>query len=71
MAIMLAETPPVESVNIIGTAVEYSDDFLGLVTKIGDTCANNEICLAFLTVTFMKIAVSLLRRIIGAFGRGR
>ncbi len=68
---MDTSTPVSEGVDVIGTVVDRSDDFLGLVTKIGDTCVNNEICLAFLTVTFMSLGVRLLRKIISAFGRGR
>lgn len=48
-----------------------ADKFLGLVTKVGDTCVNNEICVLFLTATFVGLGVRLLRRVIGAFGRGR
>lgn len=60
-----------EPIDVIGTVLGRSDDFLSLVAKIGDVCVNNEICLAFLTVTFMGLGVRLLRRVIGAFGRGR
>lgn len=48
-----------------------ADKFLGLVTKVGDTCVNNEICVLFLTATFVGLGVRLLRKVIGAFGRGR
>lgn len=48
-----------------------ADNFLGLVTKVGNTCVNNEICVMFLTCTFVGLGVRLLRRVIGAFGRGR
>lgn len=48
-----------------------ADNFLGLVTKVGDTCVNNEICVLFLTATFVSLGIRMLRRVIGAFGRGR
>lgn len=45
--------------------------FLDLVTQVGDTCVNNEICVLFLTATFVGLGVRMLRKVIGAFGRGR
>lgn len=48
-----------------------TQNFLDLVTKVGDTCVNNEICVMFLTATFVGLGVRLLRKVIGAFGRGR
>lgn len=48
-----------------------ADNFLSLVTKVGDTCVNNEICVLFLTASFVGLGVRLLRKVIGAFGRGR
>ncbi len=48
-----------------------ADNFLGLVTKVGDTCVNNEIAVLFLTATFVGLGVRLLRKVVGAFGRGR
>lgn len=48
-----------------------SQNFLDLVTKVGDTCVNNEICVLFLTATFVGLGVRMLRKVIGAFGRGR
>lgn len=56
---------------VMDSVMGKTDDVLNLVTNIGNTCANNEICLAFLTVTFIGLGVRLLRKIIGAFGRGR
>lgn len=72
--VMLAEagTPTtVADADVLGTVVERSESFLSLVTKIGDSCVNNEICVAFLTVTFMGLGVRMLRRVVSAFGRGR
>lgn len=48
-----------------------TQNFLDLVTKVGDTCVNNEICVLFLTATFVGLGVRMLRKVIGAFGRGR
>lgn len=42
-----------------------------VLTPVGTFCTSNEICLAFLSVTFVGLSVRLLRRAIGAFGRGR
>lgn len=48
-----------------------SDNFIGLITKVGNACVENEICVLFLTATFVGLGVRLLRKFIGAFGRGR
>lgn len=45
--------------------------FLDLVSQVGTTCVNNEICVLFLTATFVGLGVRMLRKVIGAFGRGR
>lgn len=42
-----------------------------VLTPVGTFCTSNEICLAFLSVTFVGLGVRMLRRAIGAFGRGR
>lgn len=47
------------------------DNFLKLINKIGDVCVNNEVCVLFLTATFVSIGVHLLRKVVRAFGRGR
>lgn len=43
----------------------------GVVTPVANFCTSNEIALAFLSVTFAGLGVRLVRRTIGAFGRGR
>ena len=43
----------------------------GVLIPVADFCANSEIALAFLAVTFAGLGVRILRRSIGAFGRGR
>lgn len=42
----------------------------GVVVPLSDFCANNEITLAFLSVTFACLGVRLVRRTVGAFGYG-
>ena len=70
--VMLSEGAAGEAATgVMDSVMNKTGSFLGLVTEIGNTCANNEICLAFLTVTFIGLGVRLLRKIIGAFGRGR
>lgn len=60
-----------------GSGVVYNkisnnfDNFLELVNKIGNACVNNEVCVLFLTATFVGIGVHLLRKVVRAFGRGR
>lgn len=42
----------------------------GVLTPLADFCANSEISLAFLAVTFATLGVRILCRTFGAFGRG-
>lgn len=42
-----------------------------VLTPVGTFCTSNEICLAFLSVTFIGLGIRLIRRAVGAFGRGR
>ena len=44
-AMLLSEA----STSISDRIFSGADNFLGLVTKVGDTCVNNEICVLFLT----------------------
>ena len=53
----------------ISQGVVYFGDCVYKV--IWEVCYHNVVCLAFLSVTFCGLGVSLLRRIISAFGRGR
>lgn len=71
LTLLMSESGGPESVDVMGSVLERSSGFLSLVSQIGDVCVNNEICLSFLTVTFMGLGVRLLRKVIGAFGRGR
>lgn len=48
-----------------------TQNFLDLVKQVGSTCVDNEICVLFLTATFVGLGVRMLRKVIGAFGRGR
>ncbi len=43
----------------------------GVLTPVTEVCTSNPIALAFLSVTFVGLGVRILRRVIGAFGRGR
>lgn len=43
----------------------------GVLTPVTNVCTTNPIALAFLSVTFVSLGVRILRRVIGAFGRGR
>lgn len=43
----------------------------GVLKPVADFCTESEIALAFLAVTFAGLGVRILRRTIGAFGRGR
>ena len=53
----------------VGDGVKnFTSDVLAPVTNIVST---NPIALAFLSVTFVGLGVRILRKVIGAFGRGR
>lgn len=43
----------------------------GVLEPVTEVCTSNPIALAFLSVTFAGLGVRILRRVIGAFGRGR
>ena len=43
----------------------------GVLKPVADFCTQSEVPLAFLAVTFAGLGVRLLRRTLGAFGRGR
>lgn len=43
----------------------------GVLAPVTEVCTSNPIALAFLSVTFVNLGVRILRRVIGAFGRGR
>lgn len=43
----------------------------GVLEPVTEVCTTNPIALAFLSVTFVKLGVVILKRVIGAFGRGR
>lgn len=57
--------------SVLADVTTNSTSFLSMVTSIGETCMSNPICVAFLTVTFVSLGVRCLRKVIGAFGRGR
>lgn len=67
---------PVDPVSSSGEAVASigsgAGSFIsGVLSPLGDFCLNSEICLAFLAVSFAALGGRLLRRSVGAFGRGR
>lgn len=43
----------------------------GVLTPVATFCTQSEVPLAFLSVTFLALGVRMLRKTIGAFGRGR
>lgn len=43
----------------------------GVLTPVANFCTQSEVPLAFLSVTFLALGVRMLRKTIGAFGRGR
>lgn len=53
------------------TITTGSTSFINLITNVGSSAAENEIALAFLSVTFVGLAIRSLRKIVSAFGRGR
>lgn len=42
-----------------------------LVVPIMDVCTTNALCLMFVSVTFVKLGTKMIRRIVGALGKGR
>lgn len=42
-----------------------------LVVPVMDVCTSNALCLMFVSVTFVKLGVKMIRRFIGALGKGR
>lgn len=43
----------------------------GVLTPVTEFCSTNSIVLALLSATFITLGVRIVRRVIGAFGRGR
>lgn len=61
-----------EAKGMWATLTEGAGQFItGVVSPVMETCSQSEICLAFLTVTFVGLGVRMVRRLISAFGRGR
>lgn len=71
----LAETPALPGgggSNMWETITSGVNSFItGVVTPVMTLCTTSEICLAFLACTFVGIGVRNVRRLVGAFGRGR
>lgn len=65
--------PPTEGgATMWDTISDGAAEFIsGVLTPVTTVCTTNPIALAFLSVTFVTLGVRILRRVIGAFGRGR
>ena len=57
--------------SIFTSAITVVTNFLSLLTDIFNFCVGNFVCLIFLGVTFVGIGIRYMRRVVGAFGRGR
>lgn len=57
--------------SIFTSAITVVTNFLSLLTDIFNFCVGNIVCLIFLAVTFVGIGIRYMRRVVGAFGRGR
>lgn len=65
-------TNPVQTVDMWSTITGgVSTFFNGILVPVTSFCTTNGICLLFLTVTFIKLGVGVLKKTISAFGRGR
>lgn len=65
-------TNPVQTADMWSTITGGVGTFVtGVLMPVASFCTTNGICLLFLTVTLVKLGISVLRRSIGAFGRGR
>ena len=72
--IMLSEAgaAAVPTMDTIWTAVSsVVTQFLTILTSIFNFCTGNPLCLIFLGITFVGIGIRYMRRVVGAFGRGR
>lgn len=66
------ELPVEGGVSMWKTIGDGASSFIeNVLTPVGTFCTSNEICLLFLSVTFVGLGVRMIRRVIGAFGRGR
>lgn len=65
-------TNPGQTIDMWATITGGVTTFIsGILIPVANFCTSNGICLAFLTVTFVSLGVRILRKSIGAFGRGR
>lgn len=65
-------TNPVQTVDMWTSITGGVSTFVnGILMPVASFCTSNGICLMFLTATFIKLGVSVLKRSINAFGRGR
>ena len=64
-------TNPGQTIDMWATITGGVTTFIsGILVPVANFCTSNGICLAFLTVTFVSLGVRILRKSIGAFGRG-
>lgn len=60
------------TMDTIWTAVSsVVTQFLTILTSIFNFCTSNPLCLIFLGISFIGIGIRYMRRVVGAFGRGR
>ena len=60
------------TIDIIWTSIStVVTKFLTILTEIFNFCTGNPLCLIFLGITFVGIGIRYMRRVVGAFGRGR
>lgn len=65
-------TNPAQTIDMWATISGGVTTFIsGILLPVANFCTSNGICLAFLTVTFISLGVRILKKSIGAFGRGR
>lgn len=65
-------TDPVQTADMWASITGGVGTFVnGILIPVASFCTSNGICLMFLTATFIKLGVGVLKRSISAFGRGR
>lgn len=72
---ILVVDPPestTDNVNLMGSVVDGAGSFLtDIFTPVMNTAATSPVCLAFLSVTFISLAVTIVKKLLRSFGRGR
>lgn len=57
--------------SLFSSSAKVVTNFLGVVSCVFNFCVGNVVCLIFLGITFIGIGIRYMRRVCGAFGRGR